>query len=173
MIVSVISYLIAKWFSPISPELKSLADQGKIFTNERDKNLLFSLHTEDFIDKYSQTINQNASITELSDIVKKGNKNIFAVIDDDKKLRGILTLDDIRPYFFLNDNDLTPSITKIMKAPAAFIHPDDKPRDILQIFDNTGTWSLPVVDQMNVFIGFISKSLILTSYRQLLKDYSD
>lgn len=32
MIVSVISYLIAKSFSPISPELKSLADQGKIFT---------------------------------------------------------------------------------------------------------------------------------------------
>jgi CIC family chloride channel protein len=29
MIVSIISYLIAKWFSPISPELKSLADQGK------------------------------------------------------------------------------------------------------------------------------------------------
>ena len=173
MIVSVISYLIAKWFSPISPELKSLADQGKIFTNQHDENLLFSLHTEDFIDRCSQTINENASIEELSDLVKNGNKNFFAVIDDHKKLRGILTLDDIRPYFFNDENDLTLTITKIMRAPAAFIHPDDKPREILQVFDNTGTWSLPVVDQQNIFLGFISKSSILMSYRQLLKGYSD
>lgn len=173
MIVSVISYLIVKWFSPISPELKSLADQGKIFTNQHDENLLFSLHTEDFIDRYSQTINENASIEELSDLVKNGNKNFFAVIDDHKKLRGILTLDDIRPYFFNDENDLTLTITKIMRAPAAFIHPDDKPREILQIFDNTGTWNLPVVDQQNIFLGFISKSSILMSYRQLLKGYSN
>lgn len=173
MIVSVISYLIAKWFSPISPELKSLADQGKIFTNQHDENLLFSLHTEDFIDRYSQTINENASIKELSDLVKNGNKNFFAVIDDHTKLRGILTLDDIRPYFFNDENDLTLTITKIMRAPAAFIHPDDKPREILQVFDNTGTWSLPVVDQQNIFLGFISKSSILMSYRQLLKGYSN
>ncbi|WP_228421964.1 chloride channel protein [Chryseobacterium soldanellicola] len=173
MIVSVISYLIAKWYSPISPELKSLADQGKIFTNQHDENLLFSLHTEDFIDRHSQTINENASIEELSDLVKNGNKNFFAVIDDHKKLRGILTLDDIRPYFFNDENDLTLKITKIMRAPAAFIHPEDKPREILQIFDNTGTWSLPVVDQQNIFLGFISKSSILMSYRQLLKGYSN
>lgn len=173
MIVSVISYLIVKWFSPISPELKSLADQGKIFTNQHDENLLFSLHTEDFIDRYSQTINENASIEELFDLVKNGNKNFFAVIDDHKKLRGILTLDDIRPYFFNDENDLTLTITKIMRAPAAFIHPDDKPREILQVFDNTGTWNLPVVDQQNIFLGFISKSSILMSYRQLLKGYSN
>lgn len=173
MIVSVISYLIAKWFSPISPELKSLADQGKIFTNQHDENLLFSLHTEDFIDRYSQTINENASIEELSELVKNGNKNFFAVVDDHKKLRGILTLDNIRPYFFNDENDLTLTITKIMRAPAAFIHPEDKPREILQIFDNTGTWSLPVVDQQNIFLGFISKSSILMSYRQLLKGYSN
>jgi CIC family chloride channel protein len=70
MIVSIMSYLIAKWFSPISPELKSLADEGKIFTNKHDKNLLFALRTDDFIDKYSQTINENASITELFEMVK-------------------------------------------------------------------------------------------------------
>ena len=89
-----------------------MADQGKIFTNQHDENLLFSLHTEDFIDRYSQTINENASIEELSDLVKNGNKNFFAVIDNDKKLRGILTLDDIRPYFFNDENYLPLTITK-------------------------------------------------------------
>lgn len=173
MIVSVISYLIAKWFSPISPELKSLADQGKIFTSEHDKNLLFSLHTEDFIDRYSQTISENASIADLFELVKNGDKNFFAVIDDAERLSGILSLDDIRPYFFNEDHNQIPTIRKIMRNPAAIIFLEDTPKKILQIFDNTGTWSLPVVDQQNVFLGFISKSSILTGYRELLKNYSE
>ncbi|WP_288441935.1 chloride channel protein [uncultured Chryseobacterium sp.] len=173
MIVSIISYLIAKWFSPISPELKSLADEGKIFTNKHDKNLLFALRTEDFIDKYSQTINQNASVTELFEMVKNGNKNIFAVVDENRKLKGVLTLDDIRPYLFNKDIETSQTVTQIMKAPPAVLHRENKPLDILQTFDDTGVWNLPVVSDTNDFIGFISKSSILMSYRQLLKEYSD
>ncbi|WP_042721593.1 chloride channel protein [Flavobacterium sp. B17] len=172
MIVSIISYLIAKWFSPISPELKSLADQGKIFTNKHDKNILFSLKTEDFIDRYSQAINENAPIAELFELVKNGNKNIFAVVNDNKILRGILTLDDIRPYLFTND-EVSVSMSQIMKAPPAIIHPENKPLEILQAFDDSGVWNLPVVDAQSKFIGFISKSTILMSYRQILKEYSE
>ncbi|WP_343638385.1 chloride channel protein [Chryseobacterium sp.] len=173
MIVSIISYLIAKWFSPISPELKSLADEGKIFTNKHDKNLLFALRTEDFIDQYSQTINENASVTELFEMVKNGNKNIFAVVDENRKLKGVLTLDDIRPYLFNKEMETSQTVTQIMKAPPAVLHRENKPLDILQTFDDTGVWNLPVVNDGNDFIGFISKSSILMSYRQLLKEYSD
>ncbi|SHG00416.1 chloride channel protein [Chryseobacterium sp. OV279] len=173
MIVSIISYLIAKWFSPISPELKSLADQGKIFTNKHDKNLLFALRTEDFIDKYSETINENASVNELFELVKNGNKNIFAATDEAGKLKGILTLDDIRPYLFNKEIDNLQIVSQIMKAPPAVIYRENQPLEILQIFDDTGVWNLPVTSENNDFIGFISKSSILMSYRQLLKEYSE
>ncbi|THV58558.1 chloride channel protein [Chryseobacterium candidae] len=173
MIASIISYLIAKWFSPISPELKSLADEGKIFTNKHDKNLLFALRTEDFIDKYSQTINENASVSQLFELVKNGNKNIFAVVDENRKLRGVLTLDDIRPYLFNKEMETSQTVAQMMKAPPAILHRENKPLDILQTFDDTGVWNLPVVNNNNDFIGFISKSSILMSYRQLLKEYSD
>ncbi|KFF12144.1 chloride channel protein [Chryseobacterium soli] len=173
MIVAIMSYLIAKWFSPISPELKFLADQGKIFTNKHDNNILFLLRTEDFIDKYSETISENAPVTELFELVKNGNKNIFAVVDETKRLKGILTLDDIRPYLFNKEIDPSLSVIQIMKAPPAVVYPDFKPLEILQIFDDTGVWNLPVVSETNGFIGFISKSSILMSYRQLLKEYSD
>jgi len=171
MIVSIMAYLIAKWFSPISPELKSLADQGKIFTNKHDENLLFSLKTEDFIDRYSQAVSENAPITDLFELVKNGNKNIFAVVDDQKTLRGILTLDDIRPYLFTND-EVSATIIQIMKTPPAIIHPENQPLEILKMFDDTAVWNLPVVNEKNQFIGFISKSTILMSYRELLRDYS-
>jgi CIC family chloride channel protein len=57
-----------------------------------------------------------------------------------------------------------------MKTPPALIHQEDRPLEILQIFDDTGVWNLPVVDDTNKFVGFISKSKILMSYRQLLKN---
>ncbi|WP_068943284.1 chloride channel protein [Chryseobacterium timonianum] len=173
MIVAIMSYLIAKWFSPISPELKSLADEGKIFTNKHDKNILFALRTDDFIDKYSQTIQETASITELFELVKNGDKNIFAIVDETRALKGVLTLDDIRPYLFNKEINAAQTVDQIMKAPPAIVRPENKPLQILQIFDDTGVWNLPVVSENNVFIGFISKSSILMSYRQLLKEYSD
>lgn len=170
MIVAVISYLIAKWFAPISPELKTLADQGKIFTHQHDSNLLSSLQTKDFIDFDSQTINENASLQDLYDLISNGRKNNFAVIDDNRQLKGTLTLDDVRPYLF-NENEKL-NLSKLVKVPAAVVMLSDKPVRIIQTFDDTSTWNLPVVDEENKFIGFISKSAILTSYRQLLKDYS-
>lgn len=173
MIVSVISYLIAKWFSVVSPELKSMADQGKIFTHEHDKNLMSSLKIKDLIDFNSQTINDDAPVTDLFELIKNGNKNIFAITDNEKKLKGILTLDDVRPLLFNRDKDASISIQQLMKAPPAVIQPEDEPLKIIQLFDDTGVWNLPVVDHNNRFIGFISKSTILTSYRDLLKQYSD
>ena len=149
-----------------------MADQGKIFTDKHDRNLLSALHSEDFIDYNSQTINENISVSEMFELFKKSNKNIFAVVDDKRALRGMFSIDDIRPYLF-GDHDVPKNIIQIMKAPPAVFHKEDKPLEILQVFDDTGVWNLPVVDEENRFIGFISKSSILMGYRQLLKEYSE
>lgn len=172
MIVSVISYLMARWFSPVNPDLKHMVDQGKIFTNEHDNNLVYSLRLRDFIDKQSQTIEADAPISDLFEIIKNGKKNIFAVIDAENSLQGVLTMDDMRPYLFNKDQELPPNIQHIMKVPPAVVHLSDSAVAILKTFDDTAAWHLPVVNENDKFVGFISKSKILTGYRQLLKDYS-
>ncbi|WP_245645919.1 chloride channel protein [Niabella ginsenosidivorans] len=172
MIVSVMSYLIARWFSIIPPDFRTLADEGKIFTHEHDKNLLSILHTRDLIDMQSQTINIHGSIADLQEMIRNGKKNIFAVIDNNRHLKGVLTLDDIRPLLFKKDLGGASAVQQLMKAPAATIHPEDPLPEVIQIFDDTGVWHLPVLDANDGFIGFISKSAILTNYRQLLKEYS-
>lgn len=172
MIVSVISYLMAKWFSPIPPDLKSLADQGKIFTREHDKNLLNLIHTGDLIDRAAQTIPLDASPQQLLNLIKSGTKNIYAVLNEHGNLAGVITLDDVRPVMF-TDNIAAVSVLKLMKAPPAVIRSDNDMPDIVRIFDETGAWHLPVADEHDIFVGFISKSDVLTSYRQLLQDYSE
>ncbi len=172
MIVSVISYLMAKWFSAVNPDYKPMIDQGKIFSNEYDNNLIYTLQLRDYIDRKSQTIEADAPISDFFELIKNGKKNIFAVIDKEKFLQGVLTMDDIRPYLFNKDQELPANIHQIMQAAPAVVHFTDNAVAILKTFDDTGAWHLPVIDENDKFIGFISKSKILTGYRQLLKDYS-
>ena len=172
MIVSVISYLVAKRFSPISPDLKKLADEGKIFTREHDKNLITRLQVADVMDANPQIISLNASVNQLLSMVKTGSKNVFAIVDDKQRFTGMLTLDDLKPVIFSKDPE-SYSIANIMKEPPALIQEGEDMVEVVQKFDQTDAWHLPVLDHDGKFIGFISKPTILIQYRKQLQTYSD
>lgn len=172
MIVCVISFLIAKWFSPISPDLKNLADEGKIFTREHDKNLLLQIDPAGLVEKTSSVINLNSSTAELLEVVKTGKRNIIAVLDH-QNLAGIIYLEDLRPLLFNPELQRQIEIPNIMKIPVELISLDDNMISIVNKFDETSTWVLPVVNSGHEFIGFMSKSAVLNRYREVLKEYSD
>jgi len=106
------------------------------------------------------------------EVIKNGKKNMFAVLDNERHLVGVLTLDDMRPFLFANDIQTSLNISKMIKSPAAVIHPEDQMPEIIKTFDETGVWHLPVINDQDEFIGFISKSSVLMNYRQILKEYS-
>lgn len=172
MIVCVISFLIGKWFSPISPDLKKLADEGKIFTREHDKNLLLLINVEELIEKNALTLNVKSTFKDLLEVVKHGKRNIIAVLDEGE-LAGIVYLDDLRPILFNPEFQADTDIHTFMKIPVQVINNHEDMVSIINKFDETSTWVLPVVDDQNQFLGFISKSAALNKYRQLLKEYSD
>ncbi|WP_254560368.1 chloride channel protein [Dyadobacter diqingensis] len=172
MIVSVISFLMAKWFSAVSPDLEKMASEGKIFTKEHDRNLLSLLRTLDLLDKDVQVISDRASFDELREVVKNGKRNLVAVLNEDLTLVGIITLDDLRPILFSRDLDGSLNIGDLLKEPKAVIIENDSVVEVARKFDETGLWHLPVVTVTGKFAGFISKSSVLNSYRQLLQAHS-
>jgi CIC family chloride channel protein len=172
MLVSVISYSMAKWFSPVSPDLQKLAEQGKIFTREHDRNLLSLLHILDLIDKDVQVVNLHATREELAQMVRTGKRNMISVIDDQKRLVGIISMDDIRPLLFNPEVYDLLNVSALMKVPSVVISDFDSVVSVVKKFDETGAWNLPVVKVSGEFVGFISKSGILNSYRQLLRAHS-
>jgi CIC family chloride channel protein len=171
MIVCVISFLIAKWFSPISPDLKNLADEGKIFTTEHDRNLLLLINTDELIEKTKSVLDIKSSFRDLMEIVKKSKRNIMAVLDEGQ-LAGVIYLDDLRPVLFSPELYNQVDILNYMKIPNAIIYQDEDMITIADKFDETSTWVLPVVNEQNRFLGFISKSAVLNRYRELLKEQS-
>jgi CIC family chloride channel protein len=172
MIVSVTSFLIAKRFSAISPDLKLLAAEGKIFTREHDQNLLSLVNISDLIENDIQEIDIMASFPQLIELISKGKKNFIAVTNKDRVLEGIIRLDDIRHIMFNKELYDQMSLQNVMVTPPAIITIGDNAREIVKKFDLTNTWNLPVTDG-HIFIGFISKSGILNRYRQLLMEYSN
>jgi CIC family chloride channel protein len=172
MIVSTTSFLIGKWFSPISPDLKELAEAGKIFTREHDRNILSMLKIEELIEKDVQQIDINGSLRQLVELIKEGKRNMVAVVNQQHFLEGIITLEDLRPIMFNPSLYDTVTVKEIMKGAPAIVHPEDSAAEAIRKLDETQAWSLPVVAH-NRLVGFISKSGILHRYRQLLQEYSD
>lgn len=171
MIVAVISFLIAKWFSPYHPELKLLAEEGKIFTREHDKNLLSLLDITELIDKDYESIDIDAAPAVLMQLFKNGKQNTIAVLSD-KKLLGIITINEIRPLFFSEELPKNINVVKLMKAAPFVIKNDENIGIILKYLDETSSNELPVINDLGNFMGFISKEAILNKYRRLLQEYS-
>ncbi|GGM92144.1 transporter [Dyadobacter beijingensis] len=171
MMVSVISFSMAKWFSSVSPDLENLARQGKIFTREHDRNLLSLLHVPDLIDKDIQVVEASASREELAELLRTGRRNMIAVVEE-KKMIGIISMDDVRPLLFSDAGYRLLEISNLAKPPAVTVNEFDNVFTIVKKFDETGAWNLPVVKTDGEFVGFISKSGVLDRYRQLLRSHS-
>lgn len=172
MIVCVISFLIAKWFSSISPDLKKLASEGKIFTREHDKNLLLLIDVNDLIEKTSSVLDIHSSSKELMEVIKGEKRNVIAVLDS-THLAGIIYFDELRPLLFNPELQHQTDILNFMKIPVETINDREDMISIVNKFDETSTWVLPVVNDEHEFLGFISKSAILNRYREILKEHSD
>jgi CIC family chloride channel protein len=94
------------------------------------------------------------------------------VLNDEKELVGVISLDDIRDIIFNTELYDKVEVSEIMQTPPAIIDKQEKMEKVLEIFEETGAWNLPVIDD-GKYKGFISRSKIFSSYRKLLKEFSD
>ncbi|POY36660.1 chloride channel protein [Solitalea longa] len=167
MIVSVSAYLITRSVHKHSMDNRLMAEKGEIFTDDRDRNLLTSIKMAEFIDSSQETLAPTDSLADLIRIFRINKQERFAVIDDQQILKGIITFDMVRDDVFSNAQPETVLISDHMISPAAVININESLPQIMNKFDSTKSWHLPVVEN-KVFKGFISKSAILNSYRKQL-----
>jgi len=84
-------------------------------------------------------------------------------------LKGVILLDNIRHLIFESDYyDKIAAIELMQPAPATIVSGKDKMSTVMDKFQHTGAWNLPVVHSDGRFYGFISKSKLLSIYRRKL-----
>jgi CIC family chloride channel protein len=91
------------------------------------------------------------------------------VIDDTNILRGVVLLDNIRNIMFRPELYERFTVQKFMISPPAKINISMPMEKIMQLFEDTKAWNLPVIDDAGHYLGFISKSKIFNAYRDVLQ----
>lgn len=169
MIVASLSYAISKYFEPYSMDTKQLALAGKMITHDRDHNVLANLDTTNLIETDFQQVSPDETLGKLVGVISKSRRNIFPVIDKENKLLGIIIFDNIRDIIFKNEMYEILTIKELMSSPPAIISSSESMEIVMKKFDETGAWNLPVIDNADQYVGFISKSSVISSYRNKLK----
>ncbi|MBL7738769.1 MAG: chloride channel protein [Chitinophagaceae bacterium] len=173
MLVSSISFFIVKSYEPFSMETKKLAMEGQIFTHKKEKNILTSITLGEILQDKYESIGMDKKLRDLVELVKRNEKNIYAIHDKKGRFAGIIELNDIKQQLFrpeLYDKTLVHSL---VKKPAATLEEDQDMHTVMEKFDVTQSWYLPVLDKQKKFIGFISKTKLFNKYREILSSQTD
>lgn len=172
MIVSAISFLVTRKFMPHSIYTLQLAKRGELITHNKDQAILTLLKIDSVIETDFSSVNSEMTLGELVTVVAKSKRNLFPVLNEDKVLVGILTLDNFRNIMFDQSLYEMTFVSDLMTNPPGFINKSENMSSVMQKFQATGAWNLPVVEK-GVYIGFVSKSKLFSVYRRKLIEFSE
>ena len=172
MITSTVSYATIRIFEKHSIYTMRLAKKGELITHGKDKAVLTLLKVDSVIEKDFLEVHPEMSLGDMVKVISKSHRNIFPVTDNDGRLLGIVLLDDIRNIMFRPTLYNRMYVNRFMSMPPARIVIGMSMEKVMKTFDDTNAWNLPVVDEDDKYIGFVSKSKIFNSYRRVLVHYS-
>lgn len=173
LIVACMSYGVTKQISPYSIYTQRLAQRGELLTHHKDKAVLTLLKIDNVIERDCIPVRPEMTLGDVVGVISRSSRNLFPVVDTGGNLLGIVLLDDIRNIMFRTDLYKRMRVSKFMSMPPARVILGQPMDRVMKIFDDTGAWNLPVVDEAGVYQGFVSKSKIFNSYRHVLRHYSD
>ena len=172
MIVSVSAYLTIIVFEPHSIYSMRLAKRGQLITHHKDKAVLTLMKIENVVEKDFDKVAPDMDLGQMVRVISKAKRNVFPVVNKDGELLGVVLLDDIRNLMFRQELYHRFTVDKFMVSAPAKLNVNDSMDAVMTKFDDTGAWNLPVVDDEGKYIGFVSKSKIFNTYRQVLVDFS-
>ncbi len=173
MIVSVSAYLTIIVFEPHSIYSMRLAKKGELLTHHKDKAVLTLMKMENVVETDFSVVHPEMDLGELVKVISTSHRNVFPVTDKEGVLLGIVLLDDIRNIMFRQELYHRFTVEKLMTATPARLNHEDSMEQVMQTFDETGAWNLPVVDADGKYLGFVSKSKIFNAYRHVLVTFSE
>ncbi|MDR0794498.1 MAG: chloride channel protein [Tannerella sp.] len=170
MIVSISSFATIIMFERHSIYTMRLAKKGELLTHDKDKAVLTLLKLENVLETDFLTVTPEMYLGEVVKKITQSSRNIFPVTGENGFLLGIVLVDSIRNIMFRPELYERLQVSRFMVSAPAHIVLDMPMEKIMQIFDDTKAWNLPVVDPQGHYLGFVSKSKIFSSYREVLVD---
>lgn len=167
MLVSAIAYNASTFFESNSLYTKHLVESGDLIKYDKDRQVLRLIDLSKIIETDLLKIHPQATLEDLINLVRVSKRNIFPVVNEEGKLAGVITLDDIREIMFNEEERKETLVQTLMHSPPAYVSSEEDMESVMSKFEMTGAWNLPVIDN-GKYIGFLSKSRIFNTYRKKL-----
>ncbi|NLN31280.1 MAG: chloride channel protein, partial [Bacteroidales bacterium] len=172
IITSTVAFITVKGFQPHSIYHVQLAERGELITHDKDKAVMTMMDWKKDIELDLVKVKPGDTLGDLVKAISKSNRNIFPVVDVYNILEGVVILDDVREIMFNTELYDVTFVRDLMTIPPSYIDKEEDIETVMETFRKTGAWNLPVLDK-GYYAGFLSKSRIYSTYRELLVEFSE
>lgn len=173
MIVSICAYLTIIIFESHSIYGMRLARQGKLITHHKDRAVLTLMSLDSVIDKSFTAVSPELNLASLVHAISKSHNNVLPVLDDAGNLLGEIDITKLRHIVFRTELYHHFKVKQLMSQPEATLSVNDTMEIVMKKFDQTDSAMLPVLDNENHLLGYISRAHMYTMYRKMVADLSE
>lgn len=172
MIVSAISFYVNRRYNKYSIYTRQLAQQGALISLEdKEKNILTNVSVAELLETDFTPIDINATVQDCFSSVLNAKKNIFPVVDKDLHFHGLLyseLLLDEALHIKEGTSDGSGTIKDIMQPAIESATLSTPIYEIIQQMERKSLRTIPIVNEEDCFLGFITKNAIFNRYREEL-----
>lgn len=172
ILTATVAFITTRSFERHSIYHVQLAAKGELITHDKDKAVMTMMDWKKDIETDFLKVEASQSLGDLIKAIAQSKRNLFPVVDKYNILEGVVSLDDVRELMFNTELYETMSVRELMTIPPSYIDRKESLERVMDTFRKTGAWNLPVLDD-GYYVGFISKSRIYATYRELLAEFSE
>ncbi len=170
ILTATVAFGTVRIFEKYSIYTKRIAQSGDLLTHDSDQAVLTLLQTDTLIrDKYPR-VQIDATLREVVEVITGSDAAVLPVIDRQGRFQGMVDVASTRRVLFDSAKYDKLHVYNIMESAPDFIYAGEKMESVMNKFERTGAWRLPVIDADRKYLGFISKSRLLMAYRAELKE---
>lgn len=173
MITSPIAYVTSKIFEPYSVYTRKLAQKGKLKTHNKDKYAVRQIDFLSLLDTNVRTVPLNANLRQYVEVISDCKRNIFVVLDNNRKFVGLLLMDDHRDVIFKPELYDTYTVRDLLYVPDVVVFDTDTAEEMVAKFQQTQNFNLPVITSDRKYLGFLSRAKVLDVYKDVIAEESD
>ena len=171
MITASIAFVTVKQFTPHSIYTAQLARRGELITHDKDQAVLTLMRLHREIETDFTTVDPYSKLRDLAKVISTSKRNLFPVIDDNRNFIGVVNLNEVRQIIFNQELYDTTYVHDLMNDAPEYVRKEDTMEIVMNKFEQSGAWNLPVLDDQGHYMGFVSKSKLFSAYRNMLKEF--